>query len=329
MHEPPPITITNPSAPQAPADVLVAGAERPPLLPRRVVVLGVALAVLAAGSVMGVSRYRDHREQVRAAAAAFAVADALHTHVALAGGGVLSLLTDDFMLDPSPLPTTGRLVVPLMMTDDAQGFTQLRDIQVTGSGVVAEFDPAQLATRQPGTTARVELPVRIDCGEVAAGRYPTLTAAVVSLVPESGRVHRVAVPVTVAPARALEACRLPDPQAVPRAAIEEQHGRLLVEIEGIPRSRLPLRVLGLSSPGLALALLAGSDAMVPPNTGVYFDASVRVTDCAVARSGSGTVTVTLREGTRRWTVVAQDNPANAYRRPGSTWLERVVDRTCA
>lgn len=299
------------------------------------VVIGVAVAVLVGGTVLGVDRYREHRAKVRAAAAAFAVADTVHAQVALADDGVLALLTDDVIFvpvpgvtEPSPLPETGRLVVPLLVTDDPAGFTQLRDIQVTGTGVAAEFDPAQLATRQPGTTARVEVPVRIDCAEVAAGRYPALTAAVVSLVPESGRVHRVTVPVSSSPERALEACQLPDPQAVPHAAIEEQHGRLLVEISGIPRSRLPLRVLGLTSPGLSLALRAGRDVTVPPNTGVYFDVDLRVTDCAAARTGGGKVTLRLSEGPRRWTVVATDSPPAGYRRPGSAWIERLVARTC-
>lgn len=332
MHEPPPITITDPRDPQGTADVLVSGDERAPLLPRRVVVIGVALALIVGGTVVGVDRYREHRAKARAAAAAFAIADTVHTRVALADDGVLAFFSGGVLFDPASgeeepgsLPETGRLVVPLLVTDDPEGFTQLRDIQVTGTGVAAEFDPAQLATRQPGTTARVEVPVRIDCGDVAAGRYPSLTAAVVSLVPESGRVHRVTVPVASSPERALEACQLPEPDAVPRAGIEEQHGRLLVLIEPRPRSGLALHVLEITSPGLSLALV---DKRIPPNTSLLQYVSVRVTDCAAARAGAGTVTVSLREGEHRWSVVAQDNPASEYRRPGSTWIEHIVDRAC-
>ncbi len=317
-----------------PGDVLISGDERAPRrVPRRVLVVGLACALLVVGTVVGVDRYRDHRASVLAAAAAFALADTVHSQITLAEGGVQVITPDVFVVDPEsgleqvgPPPSSGRFVVPLQVVDDTDGFTELRDVQVTGAGVSSEFDVTQSAARAPGLTTRLELPVSFDCGEVAAGRYPLLTGAVALLVPESGRVHRVTVPLTSSPELALEACRIADPAAVPEVSLEEQHGRLLVLIENIPRSRLPLRLLGITSPGFALKVV--TPVSVPPETGGFYDVRVRVTDCAVARTGSGTVILRLAAGTRRWTVVAADSPASSFRRPGSTWLRRVVERAC-
>jgi hypothetical protein len=178
----------------------------------------------------------------------------------------------------------------------------------------------------------VDVPVTFPCSEVAAGHYPAVMKAVVLLVPPSGRQHRVTLPVTSTPGQSLEACQLPDPKAVPETSVEEQHGRLLLSVTSVPRSAVPLQVLTVTSPGVALTLVGGlpgrTPRVVPPNTEVLYDVSVRVTDCAAARGGAGVVTVSLRQGSRRWTLVVPDSPANEFRRPGSTLLHKAVERAC-
>jgi hypothetical protein len=232
----------------------------------------------------------------------------------------------------TPLPSTGTLAVPLGVTDDDASLTEVRDVRVTGSGVKAVFDPTLWLGRVPGSATPLAFPVTFPCSDVAAGRYPVLTGLVVVLVPESGREHRVTVPVTTTPALALEACLLPDPAAVPETTIEEQHGRLLLTVSSIPRSRQALEVLAITSPGFALKLVGGMPGRpvvtVPPNTAEVLEVSVRVTDCAAARVGSEQVTALLAEGARRWTVVVPDYPANELRLPGSALLQRAVRSAC-
>lgn len=343
VQEPPPITITDPGRPEGPADVLVAGSERAPLrLPRRLVATVVAVALVAVGSVVGLDRWHRHQAAVRRAAAAFAVADAVHAHVALAEGGVfaeppLEVVETDPVTGaertvPQPAPSTGTVMVPLVVTDDAATLTEIHDVRVVGTGVTSTFDPSLSLGRVPGDESPVVVPVTFACSAVSAGRYPVLTGLVVVLVPDSGREHRVTVPLRSTPSLALEACLLPDPAAVPETSIEEQHGRLLLSVTSIPRTRQPLRVMALTSPGLALAVVGGIPGRpageVPPDSGVVFDVHLRVTDCAAARAGNDVVTVSLQQGTRRWTLVVPDSPANAFRRPGSSLLRLAVQRAC-
>jgi hypothetical protein len=337
VQEPPPITITDPGRPDGPADVLGSGSERPPFrLPRRLVAAVLAAVVVAVGTVVGLDRWHQHQADVRRKAAAFAVADALHARITLADSGVYSQLPveliDAGLPTAQPLPDTGVLVVPLVVTDDPEGFTEIRDIQVLGTGVTTSFDPTWLASRTPGGTASVDVPVTFPCSEVAAGHYPAVMKAVVLLVPPSGRQHRVTLPVTSTPEQSLEACQLPDPKAVPETSVEEQHGRLLLMVTSIPRLRVQMQVLSVTSPGFALQVVGGPPGrpagQVEPNTATLFDVLLRVTDCAAARGGAGVVTVSLRQGSRRWTLVVPDSPANEFRRPGSTLLHKAVERAC-
>lgn len=311
-------------------------------VPRRLAVTAVVVVLAVVGTVAGLDRWHRHQAAVRRAAAAFALADAVHAHVTLADGGVyaeppLDVVETDPVTGaertvPQPLPTTGTLAVPLAITDDAASLTDIRDVRVTGTGVTTVFDRTLGLGRVPGDASPLLVPVTFPCSEVAAGRYPALTGLVVVLVPESGREHRVTVSVTSTPALALEACQLPDPAAVPDTAIEEQHGRLLLTVSSIPRSRQALQVLAITSPGFALKLVGGIPDLpvgtVPPNTGVVVDVSVRVTDCAAARAGRGVVTASLRQGTRHWTVVVPDYPASEIRFPGSALLLRTVRSAC-
>jgi hypothetical protein len=342
VQEPPQITITDPGNPGAPADLLVAGDERPRRqLPRRVPLIGVVLALVVTGTVVGINRYREHQAAVRKAAAAFALADTVHARITLAEGGVyaeppLEIVEGDGTTSDQrgvqPLPGLGRLVVPLTVSDDADVLTEIRGVRVTGEGITTEFDTTSLAGRVPGGSSPFGVPVTFQCSEAAAGHYPSLKSVVVLLVPESGREHRVTLPLNLRPAVALEACGLPDPAALPETSIEEQHGRLLVTVTSVPRSRLPLQVLTITSPGFAMALVGGVPGrpagLVPINTGVIYDVRVRVTDCVAALAGSGKVTLTLREGKRHWTLVAPDSPAADFRRPGSTWLRLAAERAC-
>lgn len=341
MQEQPPVTIRDPHADASAAEVLASGRDRGPgfvaRLPRRAVVGTLALLLLVAGAAVGTDRYREHQAAERRAAAAFALADAVHTRVVLGDEGTypapqLELLAADgiSVVPRTSLPETGRLVVPLMLEDVEGAMALLQDVQATGSGVTPELDLGQLAGRIPGSSTRFEVPVAFRCADVAAGRYPELTGLVVALVPESGRVHRVTVPAGMTRGQALEACGLPDPQAVPAVFVEEQHGRLVLEIEAIRRSRQGLRVDSVTVPGLSLevSLGPGGDRVVPPETAVLFGVEVRVTDCAAARAGGGRVTVVLASGERRWTLVAADSPAADFRRPGSAYLRTVVARAC-
>lgn len=339
VEDAPQVTVTDPSVPlhpEEPVDLLSSGGTGS-RLPRRVVVVGLALVLLVAGTLVGLDRYRAHQDGVRREAAAFAAADTVHVRIAVREAGVYAEPPLDVLDDPSApglpaLPPLGRLVVPLVVTDDAAALTEVREVEVTGDGIVAAVDLTQLAARLPGGTASLDVVVDFSCSEVAAGHYPTVRSAVVLVVPESGREHRLSVPLTAPPERAREACLLPDPDAVPQARAEEQHGRLFLFVDGVPRSRLPLRVLSLTSPGFALRLSDGPPGrppgIVPPGVGVGFDVSIRVTDCAAARAGSGTLTLAVREGSRRWTLVVPDGPVSDFSRPGSARLLRAVEQAC-
>jgi hypothetical protein len=343
VHEPPPITITDPGKPREPADVLVAGSERPPLrVPRRLLVIGTAAVLVVVGSVVGLDRWDAHQVAARRAAAAFAIADTVHVHLSVAEGGVYAeapleitepdLVTGADRVVPQPLPSTGTLTVPLVVADDAASLTEIRDVRAVGKGVATTFDPSLSLGRIPGGSSPLAVPVTFPCSAVSAGRYPVLTGVVVVVVPESGRQHRVTLPVTSTRALALEACLLPDPAAVPETSVEEQHGRLLLSVTSVPHTRQALQIVAVTSPGFALAVVGGVPGRpageVQPDSGVLFDVRVRVTDCTAARAGHGVVTVSLRQGARHWTLVVPDSPANAFRRPGSSWLQLTVKSAC-
>lgn len=343
MHEPPPITISDPGRPEGSADVLVAGSERAPLrLPRRLVVMAAALLLVAVGTPLGLERWHRHQAAVRRAAAAFALADTVHARITLAGTGVYADAPLDVVeTDPvtgemrtvhQPPPTTGTWTVPLVVTDDAYGYTEIRDVRVVGKGVRSAFDRTLSTGRVLGGSSPLDVPVTFPCSAVAAGRFPSVSRVVVVLVAESGREHHVTLPVTSTPALGYEACQLPDPTAVPETSVEEQHGRLLMLVGNLPRARQALQVTAVTSPGFALAVVGGLPGRpageVGPDSSVLFDVRVRVTDCAAARAGHGVVTASLRQGARHWTLVVPDSPAADYRRPGSSMLRLAVQRAC-
>ena len=341
MPDQPPVTITDPHSPGGEGEVLAAGAERRlPRLPRRVVVPVVIAALVVSAGALGVDRLLDHRAEARRAAAAFAVADTVHVSVGLREGGVWAAHPTE-AADPGEevppasrlpeLPRVGRLVVPLELTDDGGDLTEVRDVQVTGTGVNAEVDLSPLYARTPGGTTPLDVSAWFSCVDVAAGRFPVLRSALLVLVPVSGKEHRVVLPLESTPQLAREACLLPDPDALPEVLVEEQHGRLLAFVSTVPRARTPLEVLSVHSQGFALRLAGGPPHradVVPPGSGVAFDVRARVTSCAAALGGTGRVTFLLAEGERRFRVVATDEPSGSYARSGSAYLRRLAARAC-
>lgn len=341
MQEPPLITVVDPRDPGEPTDVLLSGSERTPLrVPRKLALLGLAVTLLGVGTFVGVDRYQQRQAEARRRAAAFAAADAVHVHVRLGAGGVTALdAANDYeqyapggstpALRPAP-PEFGELELPLTFSDDAASFDTISGASLQGSDLAFVFDPTSLNNRVPGASEVSALPVTLRCSTVLAGDYPRLGSLVLTVVPVSGRRHRVVVPLTSSTSvkeLALTACDLPDPAARPTATIEEQHGRLLLGVTGVPRSPSGLRILAIRSPGLALDQIGGEHT-VPPDVQLFLDVSVRVTDCAAARAGKGAVTLTLKDSRRTYTVVATDAPVADFRRPGSAWLRTQVARSC-
>ena len=341
MKEPPTITIVDPSGPGEPADVLEAGSERPPFrLPRKLLLLALTVALVAVGTFVGQDRYRLHQSELRRKAAALVLADTMHVHVQLGTGGVTALDgADDYeryapdgssSATDRPPPAVGELDLALSVRDDAGSFDTVSGAFLEGSDLSLTFDSTRLDNRVSGTSVVTTFPMAVQCGAVAAGHYPRLGSLVLIVVPESGRRHRVVLPLTSSTSTkqlALTACNLPDPAAVPTATIEEQNGRLLLEVAGVPRTPSALQIQAVTSPGFALIPIGGNHP-IPPNVNMLLDVSVRLTSCAAARAGNGVVTLTLRDGNRAYTVVATDAPPASFRRSGVAWLRTQVARSC-
>jgi hypothetical protein len=334
------IEVADPRDPGDPVDVLSAGSERPPFrVSRKVALIGLAVALLGAGTFVGVDRYQLRQAELRRQAAAFAVADTVHVHVTLDAGGVTALEAgNDYetyapngsSVSRRPPPAVGELELPLTFSDDAAAFDTISGASLEGSDLGLTFDPSSLDNRGAGASAGTVFPMTLQCNGVVAGHYPRLGSLVLAVVVDSGRRHRLVLPLTSSTSAkelALTACNLPDPSAIPTATLEEQHGRLLLGVGGVSRSRSALHLLAIRSPGFALAQIGG-DHTVPPDVNLLLDVSVRVTNCALARTGNGAVTLTLRDDRRSYTVVATDAPAADFRRPGSAWLRTLVARSC-
>lgn len=188
---------------------------------------------------------RAQAEDLCAEIAAFAKADTIHVHLRLDPGRLQVARHGQDV----PLPERGYLDAPLLINDDPVELTRIQSVQLDGTGIQTKFDDTALVNRYPGSTNVPALAnASYSCSEVAAGRYPTRTPAVVTVVPESGRVHRLKLPLAaVARQTVLEACLLPDPDAVPVVSIEEQHNRLLLLVHSIFRSLSSLRSLSITS----------------------------------------------------------------------------------
>lgn len=342
MPDAPLLTISDPNHPGEPGDVLAAGSERAPFrVPRKVVVLGAAVALLGAGGYAGVTAYQDHQREVRAKAAAFAKADAVHVTMTMFEDGAYALDPtqayetfgpDGTPAEPRALPTAGRVVVPVSVDDDGQGgLTSLTGLTMTS--LVSDGDLTALDGRVPGSTTTAELNATVDCGPVAAGRYPDLGDVVLVATPESGRAHRIRLRITsrqTPKALALDACGLPDPDAVPTATFQVQGGQLQVDVSPVTHAATGLQVLSLTSPGFVLTPGGGFGRRpLPKGVGVVFPVSVRVVDCAAARAGDLSLTLQLRGGSTSYTVRAVDAVGNGDgAQPGSSALRAAITRSC-
>lgn len=346
MPDAPLITITDPRDPREPSDLLEAGDEKPPFrLPRKVIAAVTVVVLATVGTAVGIDRYRTHQAELKVQAASFAKADTVHAHVSIAPGAEVGPGSEptDIVIDPVsglelPQPEapidTGFFEVQLTFNDDPDSLDTVRDLRLLGAGLTPEFDESVLAQRVPGGEPfTFALRSSFPCSEVAAGRYPTYDKVEAVVVPASGREHVITLPVSssLSPrTMALLSCQLPDPDAVPRVSMQEQHGRFLLDVSGVENARDSLYVVSITSPGLAFARLSreGAPRGLPPGAGELFDVTVRVTDCAAAKASDLSVQVVLRAGAKTYTVTAVDDTPRKGIGSGLSLLRTKVAKAC-
>lgn len=340
MSDTPHVTITDPQDPTPARDVLTAGGDRPERkIPKRLVGGLALLAVLAAGGTAGTRAYLDHRAEQRRQAAAFAVADTVHVRLDLDPDGLVASLPEGVRVPNlrqvvTGRPALGRVSIPLLDRENPAGFEQITGATLEGSTLRYTFNPTDFSPRAPGgAPTPLMLNTSLDCAPVAAGRYPTLGTAVVTVVPSSGRTHRLTVPLTSKSTPkdlALQACGLPDPDGVPAVSIEGQHGMFLLDVTSLERSRDVLRIVRITARGFAIAQRTGGGRpeSIGSNTSALLDVTAQVTDCKTAQEQPLAVTVVLTNGTRTWTVLAKDLTPTSYRVPGTAILQSLLDRSC-
>ena len=304
-----------------PVDVLVGGESRGSGVPRRWRVAGLVLVLLGAVGIVGRAVVADRAEQ-RAKEAAFAVLDRVHlkgtfgTVYGFFDGGVGRVLSAE---------------VSVSVVGGQGGGDRVTGLRFEGEGLSPRVADLSGLAELPATLG---LEADVDCDGVAVGRYPVSVSVVLDVVPRSGVTHSQRMPVEAKDLRdaSLAACDLPDPDA--RTGVEVQgaaNGTLLLFVQTVQRSRQPVVLEAVTVPGFEIRP-AGDQNLVtslPPGTGGLFGFTVRVTDCATARSSS-TTTVRLRVGDAPETHVAdtevsQPQPGGL---PATQLLQRLVNLTC-
>ena len=313
---PPVVTVVGAVGSGRPADVLVGGGAGGSRVPTRG--KGARLVLVLVGSVGVVARAvaADRAEQ-RATDAALAVSDQVHLQGTVGpvdgSGGVLAA------------------TVSVSVIDGQREGNRVTGLRFEGEGVTPR--PTDLsALRVLPATLHPE--AGVDCAEVAAGRYPAAASAVLDVVPRSGVTHPQRMPVQAMAMRDISrrACELPDPDA--RVGVEAQgsaRGDLLLYVEPVGYSKQTLVIESVTVPGFEVRRPRGQTlpTSLAPNEGGVYDFTVRVTDCAVARSAAETTVILRLDGVPETRVagdaVSQPQPGGV---PAAELFQRLVNLAC-
>jgi hypothetical protein len=307
----PVVTISDPSDPREPGDVLRSGPERPPRrLPRALVLASSGALVLTGAAYAVTSHVRAQHAQARARAAAFAVADQVGLRTAPAS-------LDAAVARPGVLTVT--TAVPFLGPD-----LDLRSLTIRGTHLTAlPTAPVPLFEN-----AQLSVDGQVDCAAVRRGDYPSDVGMTLVVVPVSGREHRVEVDAPADEVRtdALRACGLPDPLARTTAVLTVQGGQLHLDVGSIENGATGAVVHGLTLPGYRL-LSPPLPWVVPPTTVFGAELVLGVTSCAAAAPSDVSLfslDVTDEHGRGALQVV----PVVGFGRAITAWFAQVYAKAC-
>jgi hypothetical protein len=241
-------------------------------------------------------------------------------------------------LDPelgaySPEPGLLSATVELAPT----GVGRVVGVRLEGDGLTPRaitLPPASLLSMPSSRRVRIQPQSDVDCRRVADGRYPARLSVVLDVVGPSGatRTQRLPLPATLPREPALQACGLPDPDL--RARVEAEgasDGALVLFVEPVPRSHLPVTVQSVAIEGVTVSPGRGTalPVVVQAGSGYVFSLRPAVADCARARQATG-VRVRLRVGEQVQTVTAAEmvSQPQAGGVPVARLLQRLVGAAC-